>query len=155
MTHPLTLRLLRNRADFYRELLGRIPWEELRREFGLAIGDLPKTEPPDSAAPTSSASSALLQALVLDEWLKKEGVGVRRARCVISIENALAEALRLEQLGILLCDALAEENPDSTSDLKPIRDQHVRAYLALRELNDRLEYHRFTLVGPSNLLNNK
>ncbi|MFH1010758.1 MAG: hypothetical protein V1784_05940 [bacterium] len=155
VTHPLLARLLRNRAEFYRELLRRIPWEELRIELDRAVGSLPQLKPTDAMAPIPAVSSAVLQALLLDDWLKKDGVGVPRARCVISIENALAEALQLEQLGILLYDALAEESPDLADDLKAIRDGHVRAYLALSELRDRLEYHRLTLARPSNDLNNK
>jgi hypothetical protein len=148
VTHFLTARLLRNRASFYKELLGRIPWAELRAELEHAVAGFGESALPetDATTPTPAASSALLRALMLDEWLKKDGVGVPKAKRVISLENALAEALQIEQLGILLCDALLEENAGWSDNLKAIRDAHVLAFLSLSELRDRLDYHRLTLV---------
>lgn len=155
MTHPLIARLLRNRIEFYQELLRRIPWNELRREFDRAVRGLPEIGAVETAAPIPAPSSALLQGLMLDDWLKKDDIGIPRARRVISVENALAQALQLEQLGILLCDALSEESPDPADSPRAIRDGHVHTFLALSELHDRLEYHRLTLAPPNTLHNNE
>jgi hypothetical protein len=151
VTHHLTARLLRNRASFYKELLARIPWEELRTELDRALADSLGVVPPETGAatPLPAVSSALLRGLMLDEWLKKDGVGVPKAKRVISLENALGEALQLEQLGILICDALSEEYADLAGDLEGTRDSHVHAFLALSELRDRLDYHRLSLVEGS------
>ena len=147
MTHPLTARLLRNRASFYQELLIRIPWEKFRRELELAVIDLSELEPPDNVANVlvSDESSALLSTLKLDEWLKKDDTGIPRARRVISIETALDEACHLEQLGILLCDVLEKTERNN----KSIKAAHERAFIALCDLRDRLEFHRIILLDPS------
>ena len=152
MTHPLTPRLLRNREAFYRELLGRIPWEKFRRELERAVLSLPELKPPDgdTTASAPDVSSALLSALQLDEWLKKDDVGVSRARRVISIETALDEACHLERLAILLCDALEESGAGAERDLTVIKAAHERAFLALCRLRDDLDYHRLTLLDPPN-----
>ena len=152
MTHPLTARLLRNRASFYQELLARIPSEKFRRELEGVVAGLPELKPPDENQTASilAASSPLLSALQLDEWLKKDGIGVARARRVISIETALDEACHLERLAILLCDALEEAGSQAVRGSKEVKAAHERAFHALSRLRDELEYHRMTLLDPSN-----
>jgi len=152
VTHPLTPRLLHNREAFYRELLGRIPWEKFRQELERAVLSTPELKPPDRD-PTASipdASSVLLSALQLDEWLKKDDIGITRARRVISIETALDEACHLERLGMLLCDALEESGAEDGQDVTAIKAAHERAFLALCRLRDELDYHRLTLLDPPN-----
>lgn len=149
MPHPLIVRLLRNRASFYQELLERLPWEKLRGEIAHAATNLPELSPPASDVVTEAeeASSPLLLALQLDEWLKKDDIGVPRARRIISVESALDEACHLERVGILLCSALSEAKTEDSENLRLIRSAHTRAFLALCELRDRLEYHRLTLLN--------
>jgi len=128
----------------------RLPWEKLRREIAYAAMNLPELSPPasDVVTETEEASSPLLSALQLDEWLKKDGIGVARARRIISVESALDEACHLERVGILLCSALSEAESEDSENLRLVEAAHSRAFLALCELRDRLEYHRMTLLNP-------
>ncbi len=148
MIHPLITRLLRNRAAFYRELSQRIEWDELRQAFESAIGELPEPELSTEESVFTQTETPLLSALKLDKWLKKDDIGVPRARRVISIENALNEACALEQTGILLCVALEEAYPEFVSGWVSVKAAHERAFLALCQLRDALEYHRMTVPKP-------
>lgn len=150
MSHSLTARLLQNRASFYQELLKRVPLEKFRIELEHAITDLPDLQPQVhyKVISTSGIDSALLSALELDEWLKKDDIGIRKARSVISIETAFIEACALERLGILLCTALEGTDSDAKETLRSLKTAHERAFFALSKLKDRLEYHRFTLLDP-------
>ena len=146
--HPLTKRLLRNRAAFYRELLQRIEWDELRREFKRAIGDFSEPEQVVEETVSAQVDAPLLSALELNKWLKKDDIGILRARRVISIENAIDEACALEQTGILLCVAFEKAYPESAREWESIKTTHERAFLALCKLRDALEYHRMTVPTP-------
>ena len=146
--HPLTTRLLRNRAAFYRELSQRIEWDELRQAFESAVEDFPKAELATEEAVFTQTDTPLLSALKLDKWLKKDDIGVIRARRLISIENAFDEACALEQTGILLCMALEEASPDFIREWTSVKAAHKRAFLALYQLRDALEYHRMTVLKP-------
>lgn len=146
--HPLTRRLLRNRAEFYRELSHQIEWDELRQAFESAVGDFPEPEQVIEEKALTQSEAPLLSALKLEKWLKKDDIGVIRARRVISVENAFDEACALEQTGILLCVALEEAYPEFVSDWRPVKAAHERAFLALCQLRDALEYHRMTVAKP-------
>jgi len=154
LPHPLIVRLLRNRASFYQELLERLPWERLRSEIAHAATNSPDLAPPasDAGPEVDRVPSSLLSALQLDEWLKKDDIGVPRARRIISVESALDEACHLERVGILLCSALSEAKTEDSENLRLIKSAHTRAFLALCELRDRLEYHRLTLPNFSMIL---
>ena len=148
MIHPLIIQLLRNRAAFYRELFQRIEWDELRQAFESAAGDLSEPEQAIEEKVFTHSETPLLLALQLDKWLKKDDIGVIRARRVISVENAFNEACALEQTGILLCVALEEAYPEFVSDWASVKTVHERAFLALYQLRDALEYHRMTVPKP-------
>jgi hypothetical protein len=156
LPHLLVVRLLRNRADFYQEILKRLPWEKLRRQIEQAAMNLPELHPPAShvVAAEEHASSTPLSALQLDEWLKKDETGVMRARRIISVEGALEEACHLEELGIMLCGALSEENPGDAENLRGVKSAFTRAFSALCDLRDELEYHRLTLLDSHKKMNN-
>ncbi len=148
MIHPLITRLLRNRAAFYRELFQRIEWDELRQALESAIGDLSEPEQAIEEVISTQTETPLLSALKLEKWLKKDDIGVITARRVISVENALGEACALEKTGILLCVALEEAYPEFVSEWTSVKAAHERAFLALCQLRDALEYHRMTVPKP-------
>ena len=143
--HPLTRRLLRNRAAFYAELIQRLNWNEFRQAFESAVGDLSEPEQLAEEDGSERMEVPLLSALKLDKWLKKDDIGIAVARRVISVENALSEACALEQTGILLCVALKEIYPESANVQESVKAEHSRAFLALWQLRDALEYHRMTV----------
>ncbi len=146
--HPLIRRLLRNRTAFYRELSQRIEWDELRQVFERALRDFPEPEQVTEEAVLAQTETPLLSALKLNKWLKKDDIGVIKARRVISIENAFDEACALEQTGILLCVALEEASPDFIQEWTTVKATHERAFLAFCQLRDALEYHRMTVYKP-------
>ena len=148
MIHPLIRRLLRNRVAFYRELSQRIEWNEFRQAFESAAGELSEPEQPTEEHLFAQTETPLLLALQLDKWLKKDDIGVRRARRVISVENAIDEACSLEQTGILLSVALEEAYPEHTREWALVKAEHERAFLAFCQLRDALEYHRMTVLKP-------
>lgn len=146
--HPLTRRLLRNRAAFYQELYQRLGWDELRQAIESAVGDLSEPEQLAEEVISAQTETPLLSALKLEKWLKKDDIGVIRARRVISVENAFDEAYGLEKTGILLCIALEEAYPERVSEWRSVKAAHESALIALYRLRDALEYHRMTVSKP-------
>ena len=139
---------LHNRAEFYQTLLSRLPEEILRARLAdelepfaadalllRAVEQLPAT--PDGT---------LLSALMLRDLLKKSGCGAALARTSISVDDALNNAQRVEEAGVLLFSLLARRENSPANVFGQELAVREKALASLIRLDDELRYHRLRLT---------
>jgi hypothetical protein len=136
---------LRNRTDFYRTLLPRIPHPEMRAAFEKAV-DL-ETGHPDETVPELALANLdlpdeLLAAFGLLDLLKKPAYGRALGRTVISFEEAAARAQSVEQTGWLLFEVAEKHYPSASEVLHRQSEKHRLILARLIRLGDDARYHR-------------
>lgn len=149
LTLPQAVSLyLQNRAGFYETLLSRLPEEVLRARMTkdlqpfAAGSDLMQALEQLPAKP----DDVLLSALMLKDLLKKSGSGAAMARISISVEDALNNAQRVENTGVLLFSPLARCTDSAHSLFAEELAAREGALACLIRLEDELRYHRLRLT---------
>jgi hypothetical protein len=136
---------LKNRGDFYAQLLPRIPSPHIRQRLTDAVE--PVTPDPDLPAallalPADAAADVQWDALALLDVFKKPAFGRSWGRTTISSLEALRRAAEIEQAGISLYDSIIRLVPAVDPLFRHEADRRRAAWAAVIQLDDDLRYHR-------------
>jgi hypothetical protein len=136
---------LRNRGEFYRVLLPRIPDAGQRTAFEEAtcpteaVGTLVAAL---ERLPEANSEPEFLSALGLRDSLKKNGFGFAFGRTAISTTEALQRAQFMEETGIVIFERLLAEYPSFAEVFQAELSRRRAALAAMLKLEDSLRYHR-------------
>ena len=141
---------LKNRAEFYDELLRRLPHEQMREHVRGAMGSIAMEEAllaAVTALPEVVAVDSFLATLTLKDALKKPAYGLNLAKTTISWEEALERCEGLEETGIILFDELCRAGLDSTGEWAAQAARRREALAAILKIGDDFRYHRTNLLN--------
>ncbi len=143
------VRYLDNRSKFYTILLERIPStifvEALKtatspfEESDAVVKEIEEYE-------DSSLQLAVPKALMLDDLLKKSGIGQQLAKRTVSIKEALSTSERIEMIGYTLFEALSKQELTDSQYITTVALNRQRCLLNILQLRDDLDFHRLRLL---------
>lgn len=139
----------RNREEFYTTLLPRIPNPALQEHFRRAIQPWVNEFPIDLSADfvVNDLESNLINSMILQDIIKKEGFGKAIGRIVISYEDAINQATQLEETGLLFFKEIERLIGDRISSVRDVVEQHRQALGALHTLQDAVRYRKLDVSG--------
>ena len=135
---------LKNRAEFYRALLPRVPHTELRRLLAEAAGPADTEEQIEGILRTIPMRDPeeFLWTLALKDVFKKPAFGQAWGKTTISFEEALARCEQMEEAGVMLFSELLRMYPQASAELNGEARQRKAALMAMLQLDDELRYHK-------------
>jgi len=140
---------LENRAEFYSTLFPRIVSEKFAAEFEKAI--LPLRESNELLQKLQSAggvgdSTADMDALMLDDLLKKPGVGQQLAKTTTSVRETLKNSERIEMIGYTWFEVLSKQELKNQIGLSALASSRLSCLTNILRLRDEMDFHRLRLL---------
>ena len=143
------IRYLENRSEFYSILLERIPstiFAEALKTATYPFEESDEVVKEIEEYEDSSLQQILPEALLLDDLLKKTGVGEQLARTVVSVREALSTSERIETIGYMLFEALSKQELTVSTLFATIAKNRQCTFLNILQLRDDLDFHRLRLL---------
>ncbi|MBU0692638.1 hypothetical protein KKC97_05385 [bacterium] len=141
-------RYLGNRFDYYSGLIERIPYAAFANALKTATFPFEESDEVVKEVENledSALQEAIPESLLLDDLLKKSGVGQQLSRTIVSMRGALSTSERIENIGFLLFDALSKQELTNSPVWSAVALKRRASLMNILQLRDDLDFHRLRL----------